>query len=119
MKDASLLYRWRNDSESVANSFGSKPVRWPEHLRWLSRRLKSIDPIYIFEFHDHPVGTVNIDGDILSYTIAPESRGHGLGTLMLALVKDRHGPLKCQVKPDNVKSIKAATKAGHLVILDH
>ena len=82
-------------------------------------RIKDCQPVYIFEFHDHPVGTVNIDGDILSYTIAPESRGHGLGTLMLALVKDRHGPLKCQVKPDNVKSIKAATKAGHLVILDH
>jgi RimJ/RimL family protein N-acetyltransferase len=118
IRDASLLFRWRNDAETLANSFDSKPVRWRDHLRWLSARLRNEKPTYIFEDNDDwPVGTASVDGGFLSYTIAPEHRGKGLSTLMLTWVRGKHGPLICRIKPGNLKSQAAALKAGHEILL--
>jgi RimJ/RimL family protein N-acetyltransferase len=118
LDDAELLFQWRNDPTTIAMSFGSKGVTWGEHLGWLSRRLADQAPLYIFEDNQHrPVGTARIDGDELSYTIAPEFRGRGLAVLMLSWVRIKHGRLKCLIKPVNIASIMAARKAGHQVIV--
>ncbi len=64
-----------------------------------------------------PIGTCRIDGDEVSYTIAPEHRRRGYATALLVLVREQFGSLRAEIKPENAASIKAATAAGHTVHL--
>jgi hypothetical protein len=36
---------------------------------------------------------------------------------MLTLVRKRFGPLRAEIKPENLASIRAASRAGHAVVL--
>jgi RimJ/RimL family protein N-acetyltransferase len=116
--DAALLFRWRNDPTTRAMSKTSRPVEWDEHVAWLERRLGRETPdLYIAEVEAEAVGVVRIDGADLSYTVAPEHRGRGHATAMLTLVRKRFGPLRAEIKPENLASIRAASRAGHAVVL--
>ena len=116
MDDALLLYRWRNDPTTIAGTWSNREVGWMEHVGWLSSRIGSANPVYIFEDGAIPIGTAHVDaGGYLGYTIAPEHRGRGLSTLMLRQIRDKHGALTCEINIENKKSISAAQSAGHLI----
>jgi RimJ/RimL family protein N-acetyltransferase len=63
------------------------------------------------------VGTFRIDGDEISYTVAPDCRGMGACTAMLRQAHAMFGPLRAEIKPENIASIKAAERAGMIVHL--
>ena len=91
--DAKRLYDWRNDSATRDNSLSHEPVGWEPHLKWLERCLA--DPcraLYIAEITGAVVGTVRADFDgreyELSWTVAPEQRGKGLGLGMVRALID-------------------------------
>ena len=115
--DARLLFEWRNDELTRAMSVNSDPVEWDGHLKWLTSRLSREAPgLYIVE-DDEPVGTIRIDGDEISYTIAPDHRGSGVATRALSAAKEQFGQKLAKIKPENIASIKAATRSGHIVEL--
>ncbi len=115
MDDAKLLFEWRNDPLTRAMSNNTEPVPWEGHLAWLESRLARQNPhLYIIE-DDGPIGTFRVDGDQVSYTIAPGSRRRGLATEALTLVRRQFGPLQAEIKPGNIASIKAAERAGMIV----
>ena len=89
MQDAELLFHWRNDPDTRANSLKPEQLQWEKHLQWLAVCLKNPDrALYIAEVDSVPCGTVRADkiGSEyeLSWTVAPEQRGNGFGRRMVA-----------------------------------
>jgi RimJ/RimL family protein N-acetyltransferase len=116
LDDASLLLEWRNDPLTRRMSINGDLVDRETHIAWLTRRLGQAEPhLYIAELHGEPFGTFRIDGDEISYTIAPGFRGRGLATRMLAMALESFGPKRARVRADNAASARAAREAGHIV----
>jgi len=96
-------------------SINTEPIIWDDHLAWIQRNLSNPSrQIYIFEEDGKPVGTCRIDKekkdgqDIyeLSWTVAPPSRGKGVGKRMLSSLLE-NSVLQGQKK-------KAVIKEGNL-----
>jgi RimJ/RimL family protein N-acetyltransferase len=116
--DARILFEWRNDPLTRQMSKNSDLVEWEEHVAWLGRRLSLSEPhLYVAEDAGCAVGTIRIDGRSISYTTAPEIRGRGYATAMLKWAYMQFGSLFAEIKPENIASIRAATKARHKVVL--
>jgi RimJ/RimL family protein N-acetyltransferase len=118
MEDADLLLRWRNDPATRRASRNSAVISKSEHLAWLSRSLQDKSrKLYIAETNGRPVGTIRTDEQQgaceLSWTVAPEMRGRGLGKKMVALAAHRiKVPLRAAVKSGNSASVRIAEHAG-------
>lgn len=114
--DWRLLLDWRNDSSTLLNSISSHKIDEEEHKQWLkSFLLNSQRCLYIAFVNDEPVGTtrwdLNIENNIyeLSWTIAPNKRGCGIGKDMVkALVEKLDGKLLARIKKNNLSSIRIA-----------
>ncbi|MBI3515845.1 MAG: GNAT family N-acetyltransferase [Proteobacteria bacterium] len=124
MADARLLLDWRNDTQTRANSRQHGLVVWHAHLDWLATVL--CDPareLLIAELNGVAVGTVRLDtredDTVLSWTVAPEHRGKGLGRRMVELAVDRvpHRRLTAEIAIGNERSMAIAKAAGFQ--LDH
>jgi len=108
MEDAQVIFAWRNDPQTRASSLTPGEVWWPEHMAWLRSSLSHPDrALLIAEQDGEPVGTVRIDRDELSWTVAPEHRGRGIGKQMLSLVAGT-----ARIKRTNIASQKTAKAAG-------
>lgn len=113
LEHAKILFEWRNDPLTRAMSRNHAPVKWSEHLAWLTARLDRLEPhLYIAKFKDHPIGTFRIDGDEISYTVAPDARNQGLGFAMLCKAREMFGPLRAEIYVRNIASIRIAERAG-------
>lgn len=86
-----LLLAWANDPETRANAFNPQCITSENHRNWLAARLA--DPeryrLFIVETASSvPVGQVRFEkGDdawVISYSVALEFRGRGLGRRVLA-----------------------------------
>lgn len=118
MSDAETLLEWRNDSLTREMSVSSDLISMRDHLKWLDSRLSRLEPnLFVGEVNGVRVGMVRVDGDELSYTVAPEYRDKGYAKKMLTIIKSRFGRLNAQIKPGNVPSIIAAYCAGHKVLM--
>lgn len=88
--DAELLLRWRNDPATRQWSRSADEVAWDDHVDWLRRVLSSADRLlFVAERNGAPVGTVRFDRETatsweVSITVAPECRGQGLSSRLLA-----------------------------------
>lgn len=117
-EDAGLLLAWRNDPETRRTSRNTSVVGDDEHRAWLVRALA--DPtrrLYIAELFGQPAGTVRADRREdaweLSWTVAPDLRGRGLGKdMVVALASQIDGPLVAAIKPGNIASVRIAEAVG-------
>ena len=117
IEDADLLLQWRNDPLTREMSRNSSLVQKNEHMEWLSRQLAKVPPaLFVAELDELPVATFRIDGDTISYTVAPSHRGKGLATALLKQVHNLHGPLNAEISRTNVASARAARGAGMNVV---
>jgi len=116
--DAELLFEWRNDPDTRKSSIRTDKVKKAEHASWLSRVLDSRDrELLIAEEQEVPVGTIRTDLSDgiyqLSWTVAPNARGRGLGKEMVAMIARKiTAPIRAQVRSDNISSIVIAKSAG-------
>jgi RimJ/RimL family protein N-acetyltransferase len=119
--DAQLLYDWRNDEETKAQSFNGGYIGWESHLTWFNIRLD--DPnclLYVGEEEGEPIGYIRADdwgeGSVeLSYVIAPKHRGHRHGKRMVIAFVEKHLPHKrlvLRIKQGNTASEKIARALG-------
>jgi GNAT superfamily N-acetyltransferase len=66
-----------------------------------------------------PVATFRIDGEGISYTVAPDHRNRGIAKLMLKEVSSRFGRRCAHVYADSEPSIRVARSVGlDVVIID-
>lgn len=118
IEDAPLLFEWRNDPLTRANSLSTDAVEYASHLAWVQRAIDSpMRDLYLAVVDGVPVGTVRFDrdGDVreLSWTIAPEHRGQGHGKQMVRLAAGMSAlPVRAVIKVGNIASIKIAEAAG-------
>ncbi|MBI2474286.1 MAG: GNAT family N-acetyltransferase [Candidatus Taylorbacteria bacterium] len=123
--DAQLLFQWRNDPETRANSINTEPVPWEKHLEWLRKSISDSDRrLFIFLQNGKPAGTCRIDRSVengeeiheLSWTVAPEWRGKGIGKAMIGeLLQEKilsGKKKKAVIKPNNIPSIKIVERHG-------
>lgn len=126
MDDADFLLRLRNDPETRAMSGNTDEIRLGQHLLWLEQQIHK-ERLYVAS-DSQPVGMGRIDDTCswetdsemiceLSYTIAPEHRGHGYGTaLVRALVEKAtrmgYDTISCKIKRENHQSLICAARGG-------
>ncbi len=121
-RDWKILLDWRNDPVTRQNSFETGEVDEASHRSWFERSM-SMDTrrIYILQVDQVDAGMVRADeqdGSVtLSWNVAPNMRGKGLGKRMVQLIKEaQHLPVRAEIKAQNVPSIKIAEFCG-LVLL--
>jgi RimJ/RimL family protein N-acetyltransferase len=130
IEDAKILLDWRNDPMTRAQSINGGEIKPEDHLVWLQKSLSNPDR-FLFIATDETgalFGNCRIDKELedgreiyeLSWTIAPEWRGKGLGKTMLGeLLKEtvlKGKRLKAVIKRDNVASAKIAERFGFRLI---
>lgn len=115
MDDAAILFAWRNDPETRANSLNTDPVPWESHCDWLSASLENHNrDLLVAEIEGVPVGTVRIDrGEEteISWTVAPDRRGKGIGKQMVSLACSP-GEVVAHIKATNPASQAIAAHCG-------
>ncbi len=124
--DAYPLWLWANDEATRAVS-GDRPlIAWPDHLDWYRDRLASPNAlILIAESLDRrPVGAIRFESTDawtvarLSYVVAPESRGQGIGWELLTrgtahLLREAAAvTIEAVVRASNTPSIRLFQRLG-------
>lgn len=122
MSDADCLLEWRNDIVTRQASLSPERVEVASHLKWLKSTIHNEHrKLCIAELNHRAVGTIRADKDkdgwILSWTVAPKSRGKGIAQKMLnAFIQGFDGVLLAQIKATNIASQKVAERAGFTLI---
>ena len=124
IEDAQNLFDWRNDSETRANSIETGEILWENHINWLQKSLLNpMRDLYIIEDDQGAsCGTIRLDNDgdgeyEISWTVAPEFRGKGIGKKMTKkffdeYLKDKKRHVIARVKKENIASIKMIESLG-------
>jgi RimJ/RimL family protein N-acetyltransferase len=125
LADAPFLYAIRNDPQTRAASRNSKELSYADHYHWFNLSLSNpTRRIFIAEFvtesGEMAIGSGRFDrvngSEVLSWTIAPDQRGKGYGTALVAALADfDKGKLIAYIKEDNVASRRVAEAAGLLL----
>ncbi len=116
----------RNDEVTRQCSFRTEKIDPDTHHRWFAGVLaSSTERLYILEADGIPVGQLRLslcvgeNGDVeISYAVAPEARGKGVGHRILGEAKRLAGEefpgrvLFGEVKPDNTVSCHLFETAG-------
>lgn len=124
-EDCEALWRLANDPSARAASFNSASIELADHRKWFARRL--VDPnVLLFLLvtgDDEPVGYVRFErrehGWIVSVALAPDARGRGLGSRLIARAtalfrQQWNEPVTALVKADNAASLAAFRRAGYV-----
>jgi RimJ/RimL family protein N-acetyltransferase len=119
-RDSRILFEWRNDPVTRANSKVTEPVKWEDHQKWFDSSLHNSNRVLMIAFlpAGKAVGTVRIDSrddgaEEVSYTVAPEQRGQGIGKeMMRQIVAASRKDLIAEIKPDNESSIRIVQALG-------
>lgn len=118
IQDADLLLEWRNDPLTRNASHNTAEVKIDEHISWLKKTLNNANRrLYIAEENGVPVGNVRADFSDgvyeLSWTVAPQARGRGVGKQMVAILACQVSePIRAEVKSGNIASAQIAKHAG-------
>jgi RimJ/RimL family protein N-acetyltransferase len=91
MADAKILFEWRNDPDTRENSRITGELSWENHIGWLTSTVGgaiSTRVLCIAERRGVPAGSVRSDQNErgeheLSWIVAPEARGQGVGKAMV------------------------------------
>ena len=124
LADSSMLLDWRNDPETQKNSHTSGVIIESEHDTWFAKAL--VNPtrqILIGMENGISVGMIRLDfrsdqrDYLLSWAVAPSSRGRGIGSKMLLEVCKRFSghKLTAEIKRDNQASLSMVLKCGFIL----
>lgn len=122
-EDSATLLAWRNDPQTRDQSINADAVLPAAHEAWLLQSLASASRVLLIAETDGvPVGTVRLDKGAeteLSWTVAPDWRGKGIGQAMIALaVRCIDSPIVARIKSANVPSQRIAARAGFVLRQD-
>lgn len=124
--DATTVYDWANDPDVRQSSYSKAAISWDGHIQWFISKIA--DPrceYFIAEIDTVPVAQIRFDlsaeedeAYVISYLIAKDWRGKGLGNPVLIKGIQKLGDAQNArkivgyVKNSNNASIKAFDRAG-------
>ena len=94
LSDARLLFRWRNEKATRANSLHSEELIYEDHVRWLENVLGTTKAQYFFILMADlvPVGQIRLAVEnkmaLISYSIDAAHRGRGYGRTILQMAEE-------------------------------
>lgn len=95
LSDAMLLFQWRNEKMTRANSLHSEELVYEDHVRWLENVLGTAKAhfFYILMADSVPVGQIRLAVEngmaLISYSIDAAYRGRGYGRMVLQMAEDK------------------------------
>ncbi|CAA9278586.1 MAG: hypothetical protein AVDCRST_MAG95-3153 [uncultured Adhaeribacter sp.] len=122
--DLMLLFDWINEPAVRQFSLNPAPVPLAMHTSWYQHKLTDKNCfIFIAELRGVPAGMIRFDLSnqeaIISYLLAEEYRGKGLGVLLLQkglqsfrMATTRFKTISALVQQHNIASVRAFEKAG-------
>ena len=129
--DRAVVLRWANDPDTRRASLSPAVIAPADHAAWFARRVPNNAACAFYmatTVNGLPVGNVRFerhadagdrdDGWILSFVVAPEFRGHGLGRRIVELavrtfLEERDGPrIVAAVRHENAPSSKLLCDIG-------
>lgn len=119
-----LLFKWCNDPECRKNSLQTHKITYEEHCAWFKNKMEDKNCyMYIAQIEDQPVGQIRVDVQDnegrISYSVAKEHRGKGIGREMLSLIEKQNevcnmvARFVATVKKDNIGSRRCFEKLGY------
>ena len=131
--DAELIFEWRNDPETRAQSFSTSELKWEDHLQWFKSSLTNphrqiFVASAIIDSKLMPVAIMRRDLKTentptrytLSWMVNPQARGKGVGSALLSqFVKKFPAAYSAEIKSSNIASIKMTEKAGFYLFQTH
>lgn len=118
MGDAALLLKWRNDPVTRSMSLATEMIEWETHIDWLKGKISCDGSnIYIAHRDSVSIGSIRSEQDEgynkISWVLAPEHRGRGLGKQMLReFVQLYENKYTAIIRIENIASQKICTFAG-------
>lgn len=74
MADAELLFKWKNDKETIENSITKRGVTMEEHLKWLQNVIDNPNrQLFILDVDGISVGQLRLDLEVMSDAVARET----------------------------------------------
>ena len=118
VRDSKIIFEWANNMDVRNNAINKDKIEWESHLKWYNRRINSETcKILILELNKVPIGQIryekNENGNwVIDYSIAPEYRNHGFGTIIIknSLNYFKSQKVLAQVKKNNFSSIAVFEK---------
>ena len=123
--DIEFLFNLRNEPTVRHLSFNSDPIDFSTHKKWFQSKFTDKNTfIFICEEIDEKIGQIRYDLDLdknsaeVSIAILDSKRNHGFGTELLKkgsriiLQQNKSLKLIAHIKPENLSSIRAFSKAG-------
>lgn len=121
-EDKDMLFGWINDSDCRKNSLNTEPISYESHCLWFEKKLRDENcDLFICMWKEEAVGQIRLDYQddmgVISYSVAKDYRGRGLGGTILRLaeqkIRGKAAGLTGIVKRDNLASQKAFEKNGY------
>jgi predicted dehydrogenase/RimJ/RimL family protein N-acetyltransferase len=124
VQDRDRLRAWRNDPDTRRWSRSSHEIAAEEHAAWFTRVLADTSTrLWIAECAGRPIAHVRVGPESegaaeVHVVLAPEARGQGLGSAVLAeagalaLASADTDLLCAYIKPEHAASLRAFTRAG-------
>lgn len=136
-EDMEQLFVWANDPVTRAASFNTEPISYENHVKWFEKKLHDSDCHFYMAYVDNMAcGSIRFDIEndyeidscgktvaVISYSIAPEYRGRGLGKEIIAkgceMMHEKLGEciLVGEVKTDNIYSHKCFEANGFDILI--
>lgn len=126
LSDMQLIFEWSNEKHTRLASLSTEEISWSEHENWFRGKIVSRDGrFWILETGNRPVGQIRLENMKeenhvrISYSIAPEHRGLGLGLTILSMAiaqnsNERNEDITyvATVKAENRPSARCFEKLG-------
>jgi RimJ/RimL family protein N-acetyltransferase len=115
------LFNWRNDEITRLNSHNLEPISFAQHNSWFEASIaNAMRQIFIAVENNRSVGMIRVDSTnipdqrLLSWMVAPESRGKGVGTRMLSQIclVFENLDLVAEIKSTNAASLAMVASCG-------
>lgn len=111
--DCLQYLEWANDPDTRSNSLNSALIVEEDHIAWFDSKLTSTSSdLYVLEYMGNAVGQIRFEKEekicLINYSVAKESRGEGLGYVLLALGIEKIHPKL----PEDVEMVGIVKKSN-------
>lgn len=127
LDDCRFFFDVANEPNVRAASFHPEPIDWGHHCQWFDDLLRNpLARSWVVSKDTQDVGVIRVERQklsgqraeetVVSIALLPEARGNGVGSrslqLALEVTPKAWKPVVAYIKPDNLGSVKAFSKAG-------